>query len=123
MAQGLATLKLDPSKATSLTLSGHTAGGSPVALTIAHDPKGCAEFDRVELYDAAVSSSLNPVDDSDRATLQAFIKGKPDRFLYVPGVMASSWRDYIDRSRWTAPEPDHWSALWDSLGQFRQPHP
>jgi hypothetical protein len=107
-------------KVGSKILSGHSAGGSPVAHAIAH---GQAEdFSRIELYDAAVGSTMNTVTTEERSQVQAWTRQHEDRFLYVPGVITdSAWRQYIDADRWTPPAADHWTALWQSLGQYRQP--
>lgn len=113
----LTALSLDPDQAAHFTLSGHSAGGSPVARALA---RGEAP-DRLELYDAAVSSQHNPVSDSERRAVRAWCQRHPERIVLVPGIMRSSWLDYVDRSRWTARAADHWSPLWDSLGQERQP--
>lgn len=105
------------------TVSGHSAGGSVVAKAIARgsNAQNLKEFDRIELYDAAVSSTHNPVSDSERETIKRWCKKNPGQFLVVPGVMKSSWLEYIDRSRWTEKASDHWSPLWQSLGQARNP--
>lgn len=105
------------------TVSGHSAGGSVVAKAIARGSTGqnLQDFDRIELYDAAVSSTHNPVSASERETIKRWCKENPGQFLVVPGVMKSSWLEYIDRSRWTEKAEDHWSPLWQSLGQARNP--
>lgn len=105
------------------TVSGHSAGGSVVAKAIARgaNAQNLKEFDRIELYDAAVSSTHNPVSDSERENIKRWCKKNPQQFLVVPGVMKSSWLEYIDRSRWTEKATDHWSPLWQSLGQARNP--
>lgn len=113
----LTALSLEPEQAGPFTLSGHSAGGSPVARALA---RGEAP-DRLELYDAAVSSQHNPVSDSERRAVQAWCRRHADRIVLVPGIMRSSWLDYVDRSRWTSRADNHWSPLWDSLGQERQP--
>lgn len=100
------------------TVSGHSAGGSVVAKAIA---RGDTEFERIELYDAAVSSTHNPVSERERETIKRWCKRNPEQFLVVPGVMKSSWLEYVDRSRWTEKAADHWSPLWQSLGQDRNP--
>lgn len=102
-------------------VSGHSAGGSAIALALARGDDGLKQYDRIELYDAAVGSTHNPVSTGQRALIEAYCRDHEDQFLVVPGVMQSSWLTYVDRSRWTAPYTDHWSPLWTSLGQFRCP--
>lgn len=115
----LAKFNLDPAAVKNWTLSGHSAGGSVLAKCIAR--KSVGKFQRIELYDAAVSSTHNPVSDSEREKIKGWCKKYPEQFLIVPGVMKSSWLEYVDRSRWTEKARDHWSPLWDSLGQVRSP--
>lgn len=119
----LAALQVPPEQIQSQVLSGHSAGGSVLAKLIARQQpgQGLPDLDRLELYDAAVSSTHNPVSERERAVIRKWCQQHPDQFLVVPGVMKSSWLDYIDRSRWTEKASDHWSPLWDSLGQQRQP--
>lgn len=116
---GLVSLGLEPTQAERTTVSGHSAGGSPVAKAIARGDLG--SVDRIELYDAAVSSQHNPVSDAERRSVRKFCAAHPERFVVMPGVMQSSWLDYIDRSRWTARASDHWTPLWSSLGRDRDP--
>lgn len=105
------------------SLSGHSAGGSVVAKALARgsNAQNLKDFDRIELYDAAVSSTHNPVSDGEREKIKRWCQKNPGQFLVVPGVMKSSWLEYIDRSRWTEKASDHWSPLWQSLGRERQP--
>ncbi|GMU55607.1 MAG: hypothetical protein AMXMBFR33_47530 [Candidatus Xenobia bacterium] len=109
---------LDPARAGRTVVSGHSAGGSVIAKAIARQDR---LPDRIELYDAAVGSTHNPVSPGERRALQAWCRDNPERFVVVPGVMQSSWLEYVDRSRWTERASDHWSPLWDSLGQAREP--
>ncbi|MFN8613179.1 MAG: hypothetical protein U0931_36915 [Vulcanimicrobiota bacterium] len=103
--------------------SGHSAGGSVLAKALARgsSSQNLRDFERIELYDAAVSSTHNSVSDAEREKIKRWCKKYPEQFLVVPGVMKSSWLDYIDRSRWTEKAGDHWSPLWQSLGRERQP--
>ena len=105
-------------------LSGHSAGGSVVAralVRLAQSDPSEENFNRVELYDAAVGSQHNPVSESDRKLLKSYCAAHQEQFVVVPGIMKSSWLDYIDPKRWTESYKDHWSPLWESLGQYRQP--
>jgi hypothetical protein len=101
-----------------VTLSGHSSGGSPVAKALA---RSIERFDRVELYDAAVSSQHNAVSESERQRVQKWCKANLGKIVLVPGSMGSSWLTYVDKSRHTEKAHDHWSPLWQSLGQFREP--
>lgn len=101
-----------------VTVSGHSAGGSPLAKALA---RGTEKFDRIELYDAAVSSQHNPVSDAERAKVQKWCAANQGKILLVPGSMGSSWLTYVDKSRHTAKYNDHWNPLWQSLGQYREP--
>lgn len=120
-SRALGALGLDPGQAARFCISGHSAGGSPVAKAIARRDAGVKNADRVELYDAAVSSKHNPVSSAERRVIQAWCRANPSKIVLVPGIMRSSWLEYVDRSRWTEPAPDHWSPLWDSLGRDRDP--
>jgi len=117
---GLQKLGLGWENKATWTISGHSAGGSVIAKAMAR-PDALSEVTRFELYDAAVSSQHNPVSEAERKKIRAWCQDLPEQFLVVPGTMKSSWLDYIERSRWTAKASDHWSPLWDSLGQFRLP--
>jgi hypothetical protein len=124
--EALKAAGVDPDQVGSRILSGHSAGGSVIARAIAADSPApgyeLKDFDRIELYDAAVGSTLNPISAAERDKVQQWTQSHEDRCLYVPGVIKSSaWKTYIDPSRWTKPETDHFTALWDSLGQLRQP--
>lgn len=101
-----------------VTVSGHSSGGSPVAKALA---RSLERFDRVELYDAAVSSQHNPVSDAERQRVQKWCQANAGKIVLVPGSMGSSWLTYVDKSRHTEKANDHWSPLWQSLGQFREP--
>ncbi|MBS2038277.1 hypothetical protein JST97_25055 [bacterium] len=105
------------------SVSGHSAGGSVVAKALARgsNAQNLKDFDRIELYDAAVSSTHNSVSDAEREKIKRWCQKNPEQFLVVPGVMKSSWLEYVDRSRWTEKASDHWSPLWQSLGRERQP--
>lgn len=102
-------------------LSGHSAGGSVVAKAMARNDLGLGRYDQIELYDAAVSSQHNPVGDTERAKIKEWCRERPSQFLVVPGIMKSSWLDYIPSQRWTEKASDHWSPLWQSLGMERSP--
>ncbi len=116
--QAVEAIRLDPARAGSTVVSGHSAGGSVIARAIVRSDR---MPDRIELYDAAVGSQHNPISSDERRVVRAFCRQNQHRFVVVPGVMQSSWLEYVDRSRWTAPASDHWSPLWDSLGQAREP--
>lgn len=127
VAHSLKAAKLGASEIGPKFLSGHSAGGSVVAKAIARAASDLAveaelqSYQHIELYDAAVSSQNNPVGDAERSKIQAWCKQKPSQFVVMPGIMKSSWLDYVDKSRWTEKAADHWTPLWSSLGQFREP--
>lgn len=123
LKDGMKALGLGVDELVHSACSGHSAGGSVIAKAIARTPAEVVGFDRLELYDAAVSSTHNSVSDDERARVQRWCQQRPQQFLVVPGIMKSSWLTYVDRSRWTEKAEDHWSPLWDSLGQEREPAP
>lgn len=120
---GVTRAGLDPAKIGTRTVSGHSSGGTVLAKALARGAanEGMAGVDRIELYDPVVSSTHNPVSSAERARVEKWCQEKPGQFVLMPGQMESGWLQYIDKSRWTSRVNDHWSPLWDSLGQQRQP--
>jgi len=101
-------------------LSGHSAGGTPVAKALARAQEGQdGPFNRVELYDAAVQSRGTAISRSEMKAAQAYIKQHTSSMLLVPGTMRNSWESWIPQSRHTQGENDHFETVWVSLGQFR----
>lgn len=120
MNDGLRGLGLDPAAAGSRTVSGHSAGGSVIAKALARGE--LRDFDRIELHDAAVGSTHNHVSPAERARVAAYARSHPHQFVVMPGIMTNSaWNQYVDRSRFLPRASDHWTPLWNSLGQFREP--
>jgi hypothetical protein len=103
-------------------ISGHSAGGSPVAKALSRAQQGQeGRFDRVELYDPAFNSSPTQVTAQDRQRATEWVRSNQKNMLLVPGTMNSPWMQMIDRNRWTSRHSDHFSPLWQSLGQLREP--
>lgn len=100
-------------------LSGHSAGGTPVAKALARAQDGQdGPFTRVELYDAAVQSQGTAISRSERAGAEAYARSHD--MLYVPGTMSTSWEGWIPQRNQTKRVNDHFEAVWASLGQARR---
>lgn len=103
-------------------LSGHSAGGSPVAKALARAQLGEeGVFHRVELYDPAFRSSPTVISEQEQARCESYVKAHQSDMLLVPGTMNSPWLKMVDKSRHTQRAKDHFAALWESLGQLRSP--
>lgn len=103
-------------------LSGHSAGGSPVAKALARAQMGEeGVFHRVELYDPAFRSNPTVITEKEQARCEAYVKAHQSDMLLVPGTMNSHWLRIVEKSRYTERAKDHFAALWESLGQLRSP--
>jgi hypothetical protein len=99
-------------------LSGHSAGGSPVAKALARAQRGQdGPFSRVELYDAAMQSAGTNVTAADRDAARAYVTTHQADMLYVPGTMSTEWNRIIKHQ--TRGYHGHFDPVWTSLGQER----
>lgn len=101
-------------------LSGHSAGGTPVAKALARAQAGTdGPFTRVELYDAAVQSNGTEISAAERKSAREYTQKHASEMLLVPGTMRNSWESWLPKSRHAKQENDHFETVWVSLGQFR----